>query len=373
MADRIRLKLRHLLSLVSLFALVILVPMLYQNCSQPLADSADASSVAGAAPFAFESRVDHMAYMSCSNMPAGYDPAAYFTFRAGAYTDGHGIRLNSAFVYETRNLVQADKAAVLNLSPMNQDVYQQISFRQAANLQIAQGSPYQGNFVGSLSVPAIANELARVNGGSFLKAFPSGANFIGNVLVPGNEANAELARQFVSVNGNYLALNYSRLSNPNTAVAPTDGSTTSVFGNGYKMSFVLGHGQTSNFSGGTARVMTNLSEYSLINNALTGANWECNSSWVLMIVKPADISAGRVLCNTEPEPSPAPAQQEMYDTIRKVLPASDWGLDLFRRCIVPKKSVTACYGNSAAIVNYNGGSCLSADTCPHYVSICKRR
>jgi hypothetical protein len=94
MVEMIRIKMRHFLTIIFLIAIVVSVPMLYQNCSQPLAERADASSVAATAPFAFESRVDHLAYMSCSNMPSGYDPTAYFTFRAGAYTEGNGIRLN---------------------------------------------------------------------------------------------------------------------------------------------------------------------------------------------------------------------------------------------------------------------------------------
>lgn len=375
MVEKLRIKMRHLLTVTSLLAIVVSVPMLYQNCSQPLAERADASSVAQTAPFAYEARVDHFAYMSCSNMPSGYDTNAFFTFKAGAYNDGAGVKFNNAFVYEVRNLLQADKAAVLDLSPINKDVYMQMSVRQSSNLQTPFGinnMPYQANFVGSLSAPEIANELARVNGTSFTRTFPSGAKFEGRAQMTTSESLADTIRQQVSVNGNYLSLNYSRITNPSEAISTPSGSTTSVFGNGYKMAFVLGHGQTSNFSGGTARVMTNLSEYNLSNQSLTGANWECNANWVLMIVKPSDITAGRVVCNTEPEPSPSPAQLEMYETIRKVLPATEWGLDLFRRCIVPKKT-GSCYGNSTALVNYNGGACLSADTCPHYVSICKRR
>jgi hypothetical protein len=120
--------------------------------------------------------------------------------------------------------------------------------------------------------------------------------------------------------------------------------------------------------------MSSVQEVDLSTRSNTGAAWDCPGDWTFMIMKTTDLGV-RAFCEITPLTSTpdTAAETAMLNALRKVLSPADWDVNLNRRCIVPRQPAS-CYGNSAAVVNYAGGSCDPAlGTCPHYVSICKRR
>src|ERR1035437_9032143 len=105
------LKLRHFF-----LAAGILFLALYQNCAQdPATDSLNsASSYEEGLPFAYDAKIDTLAYMSCSEMAAGsYDPRAYFSFRAVAYNSATGgLGMTPAFRAATSYYSNTDRGNV---------------------------------------------------------------------------------------------------------------------------------------------------------------------------------------------------------------------------------------------------------------------
>ena len=370
-----RLKMRSTPIVMLMTLLAATLPILFQNCSSPADESSEVSSVAASAPFAFESAVDHIAYMSCSNMPSGYDTQSYFTFKMGAYGASSGTKLNNAFVHATRNLTLAQKAQALAESPANSGVSASLSIRSTNDYQsiLQFGGFFNGDFVGPLSASANATALANNNGKSFINSFSAG-KFEENIqFTSTSETNADSIRANFTSNSYTLLFGYGRSGN-NEALAPTAGSTTSVYGHNYRMNFALGFGQNSGFSSGPVRVMANLREYDSLNGQQTSAVWDCKPEWQFMIVRPQDLGVSALCENHTVEPVPTAAQKEMYDALRAVLPAASWGVNLNRRCVVQKTSNGLCYGSVTPAINYSGGSCsTTTGNCPHYVSICKKR
>jgi hypothetical protein len=369
-------KTRRALFYSTIAAFLIAVPVLFQNCAAPIDGEGDLPRVLEEAPFAYDTKIDHLAYMSCTGLPAGYNTNAFFTFKAGAYDANSGIRLNGEFLNSVRNVVNSDKVRTLVEGQQNTGVYLSMGVRQASNLRAVfqSGSAYVNDFLGVISLPGPATELVNARG-NFVSSFSSlsGARVEDQIHLTANETVSAQVRGELT-NGNFLALTYNNGSDPSTAIGP---SQTSVHGYGYRMNFAMGFNNSgANFSSGPVRLMTNVREYNLINGQQTSAVWECPSNWTFMIVRQANLGSGALCENYLTEPTPTAAQIEMYQALRKVLPATEWGVNLTRRCLVAKRPETQnlCYGTSNVTINYTGTSCdPAAGTCPHYVSICRRR
>jgi hypothetical protein len=368
---------------VTVAVLAVLIPLFFQNCAEVLDPTQETglASVTESAPFAFESSIDQIAYMSCSNMPAGYDPKAFFTFKAGAYGPTAGVRLTNSFNYAVRNLSQSDKATALANSKANKDATLQLSLRQSSNLQhiFSRGNvtSYSADFFGTLTQTGVASPLLADRGVNYLKSFPSlgaAGEFADTIHFTASETDANDVRNELNVNNNLLAFTYNRAgSGPGLALGPTENSPTSVYGSGFLVRHTLGFGQASDFSSGPFRVLSSLTEYNLLTGQPNGRTWDCPASWRFMIVRTEDLGVNAACPNTDQEPVPTNEQTEAYQVLRRMLPASDWGVNLYGNCIVPKRT-GLCYGNTAATINYQGGTCNPlTGTCPHYVSLCRRR
>jgi len=376
MQNTSNLKTRRTLFYATIAVFLITVPILFQNCAAPLDGEGELSSLLESAPFAYDTKIDHLAYMSCTGLPAGYNTNAFFTFKAGAYEATSGVRLNADFTTHVRNTVGSNWVRILVEGQQNTGVYLSMGVRQASNLgAVFQSGPaYVNDFLGVISLPGPANELVNARG-NFVSSFSSlgGARVDDHIHFTTSEAASAQVRRELT-NGNYLALTYNNGSDPATALGP---SPTSAYGYGYKMNFALGFNNNgANFSSGPVRLMTNVREFNLIDGIQTSSAWECPSSWTFMIVRQADIGSHALCTVSATEPTPTAGQAEMYQALRKVLPATEWGVDLTRRCLVAKRPETqnACYGASNVTINYAGTSCDPvAGTCPHYVSICRRR
>lgn len=123
------------------------------------------------------------------------------------------------------------------------------------------------------------------------------------------------------------------------------------------------------------------------------SSWECGSEYHFKIVRHEDAIATPTLCARSSDAAANAREQEILDAVRRVLPVSDWYVDMAKRCIVPK--VTGmCYGAIANptpttySVNYSpttscnlynpfntgsGGAAGNTNMCPHYFSMCVRR
>lgn len=384
-----RLNLKHMKILILFFAGVAFLPFFFQSCGEPLRPSADLSSVSASAPFAFEEKVDQVAYMSCSGLGGGaYDQNAFFTFKVRAAKEGSGLRLRSDFVYATRNLSISDKAEAISKSPQNQNVALSLAIRDKNNLKslYVAGQVYGSTFFGPLGQSPIASALANNNGQNFIRSFSGLGEFSDTILFSNGEPNAETMRSLLKNNSFYLALTYNNLADSTFAPAvPADGGGSSkAYGHGYKMNFEIGFGLSNSFAVAPAHVMTGLSEINLQTGLQESSQWECKRSWVFMIVRPQDLGVSAVCPNYNPnaayvEPTPANAiDAEALQVLRSVLPSpSDWVVDLPKRCLIPKKP-GLCYGSGVQPINYIGDGntqCPTAGSCaaPHYVSICQKR
>ena len=67
-------------------------------------------------PFAYDAQIDTLAYMSCSEMAEGsYEPRAYFTFRAGAYSSSTGgLGMTPDFFAQTQYYTNTDRGNSLS-------------------------------------------------------------------------------------------------------------------------------------------------------------------------------------------------------------------------------------------------------------------
>ena len=373
----LRLKMGHLKHFLFISVLFCFTLFGFQNCSSPLEGESGISSVAQNAPFAFDGNMDTIAHMSCGGMVAGYDPAAYFSFAAGAYNAGSGIKFNDNFLSYTGGLNPVNKQRLLTESPANKNSKFQIAVRNVANVKqilggLAEGQGY-GSYAGDITSSDVALSLPQTTGGNFVNNFSAGQVYAENDMVTGNVAQG--ARDQMNAGNGLLGFTFSNDNYPSGGVGPVE---TRAYGRGLVVSFVNpAHISTA----GVSNQLNSAVEYNLEDGSLVGGSWTCSQSLRYMIVRPEDIgvtSACGGQANRTPGVEEVPANQTQANELaelRKFLPVSKWGVDMAGRCIVPKNGVVgSCYGNSN-VIRYpgNGSVCsMGLNTCPAYVSICQR-
>ncbi|RYZ75284.1 MAG: hypothetical protein EOP05_08235, partial [Proteobacteria bacterium] len=108
------------------------------GCTQPVEVDADSKLVSASKslPLSYDTSIDQVAHMSCSNMPtsSNFNKSAYFTYRVGAYTDG-GIQLKDSFFETLKNRKAEYQSSVLVGSAANKDTVLQVALRSRANYQ----------------------------------------------------------------------------------------------------------------------------------------------------------------------------------------------------------------------------------------------
>ncbi len=389
MLESLRLKLKQPRVFFTLFAMIVAIPMVYQNCSEPPLESYDLKSVADTAPFAFEEKIDQIAYMSCSDMgsPTSYDRGAFFTFKAGMYNRGSGFRLNESYMHATRNLSFVDRVAALDDSSANGKVFMAMGVRPVSAMQTVFqiDSFYAAKFIGSLSQNGVASPLVQNSGTSFLKDFDgvtTTTNISDSIHLGYNEAAAVQVRSELASGNGVLAITYNKTgADAAQALAPSKGSATNVYGHGYKIKFKKGFDMNGTYNNGLDRVIASVKEKNLATGVDESAIWDCDPKWVFIIVKDQKQLGDTIQCNKyNPTVEPTPTNAVVIKALamlRSMLPKENWGVDLQNRCIIPRKAGN-CYGTATKPINYFGSNnpkCPNASSCspPHYVSICKRR
>lgn len=405
-----------------LLAAVFSSLFIFQNCAAPLAVEGDQQSFS-MEPFAFETKLDHIAYMTCSEMGSlGYDNDAYFTFKVGAYSPVNGIGFNSEFQSRIANSRPSEVVGILQNSQANMSAQLQLAVRRRANVyqvfSANAGSPTESedyeNFLTQLSSSAIANELAPLKSGEKVNYFDKGIGLksprLEAKLYFNDSEDLQIGLRNDLFNQSSLMVTYvdRSESDPILPIGYSSSARTMSKGSRFDLGFDLGHGIYLNgtvvsdsnlpkFTVGPQKVLASVNEKDLENLSATGASWICPDDLRFVIVRPED-NGDKVFCGInygasdsgffENVGSPPPgASQNSYLVARNILPIEHWHIDFQRKCIVPKTNQDSCYGKKIDFtknpINYNAGSsqapakCGVDDTglyrtCPHYVSICYR-
>jgi hypothetical protein len=366
--------------------MLISVMFLFQNCGGLTEEEKDLTSLAADMPFAYDAVMDHIAYMSVATPKNVANDNTFFTFRAGAFHLGSGMKLRPEFSYQARNLIQSERAEVLTLSPANRNTYLQLSIRDTASpgtILSVGGNAVFGNFVGNLSSNPISMDLTKLNGSSRAISL-GGAPLIGSLKAFQSETVASSIRNDLSSGAQTLTLVYGIAGQPAKEArnyTKAGDATSRYYGRGYGVGFTRGHGinlstgQTNAFTSGANHVMNQIIEGAEDLYSSASIEWNCPSNWSFIIVRKTE-AVGTLCTNWDVEPSPTSADPNYsaYMALRKLLPSAEWGVNLTQRCIVPKNASLDPYSGVAAQgINYQGGSCDATGTnCPHYVTICKR-
>ncbi len=84
-------------------------------------------------PFAFDTLVDTVSYMSCSGAESTAAESAYYTFRVGAYANGSGIRFSDEFLNATQDLSPMQRVESLGQNTQNRGSVLQLSVRKESS------------------------------------------------------------------------------------------------------------------------------------------------------------------------------------------------------------------------------------------------
>lgn len=384
------------------FIAVIVVGLLltFQNCSQPLDQNANQTLQAfkNGLPFAYSAKIDTIAYMSCSRVPSGYDPLAYFTFKVGAYTAGSsGLGLNDTFLSATKYYSTDYRATAFAESEANQGAMLQLSIRKSNDYQTPVSGNQQalhvgqdlGPFLSELDTNPIASQLAVLGSNQFKNYFSGNtADFAnGTGLMQSSlgflqsETTITSVRSLLQTNQALLALTYTATADPASkdARGPNGTTKSGIYGTGYKIGF-----RTPSGWSGDNRVLSSVTEMDLGAGTTPAIRqWTCPPSMQFMIVRREDVAPiGNILCNQAPDPAPgtlSASDQKILTALRNVLPSGDWYIDMQYHCVVPTSVINAtpCYGDRTNMVpiDYTSTSCTAFDgtnvgNCPHWVSVC---
>ncbi len=387
-----------------LIALVLGIVLFFQNCAEPLQlASEDALSYNNQLPFAYDTKIDTLAYMSCSSSERReLDNRGVFSFRVGAYADGSGLALSEGFKQTTQNFRPTQIAAALQESARNKDAVLQLSMRLINDFSVIMtNSPSAAvrnkdywNILAPLDSQEVALSLGALEEGqrlNYLQGHPTASErFLeGSISFwDEGEARASSVRERLQ-NEAYLTMTYSDATSDAAIVrSPTAGDYKTAYGKGYKVSFRVP-------SGGAASVRNALNEVrevDLETGRMTGADlgtWDCpgNGAYTFRIVKnlAADLTASG--CRAIPDPAPNilagnAILKDRLEVIRRVLRTEYWWVDIERNCVIPKDPRASCYGpretvdytaNSATCIAGVHNNGVAPHACPHFVSVCVRK
>ncbi len=348
------------------------VVLSFQNCadldqSQVVSVTDIEEQTLAGLPFAYDAKIDQMAYMSCSGQ-FGQDPRA-FTIKAGGYFPNSGVALRSNFLSQISQMNADTKSRSLALSDRNSQAGVMMNIRPRSNLQdyleptgneggeITSASMMNNTTQGVvLSNERVAKQLLALGPGGYLNyvagipgLFPK--TFDG-VLRINNTSGVENSIRNILRNTHYVALTYpEELAvqtdplKPNRYVRSPYGTTTgdnraltSVFGTGYQVNFQQFDARMST---APSRVMTVQGAINLENNSSLAESWDCSERFVIVRPEDADrltydrlntnsiTTDDETVCDTKSDDIPANfTQQQRWDRIRNILPVEDWYVNL---------------------------------------------
>lgn len=412
-----------------LFVLIFLIlsTTAFQNCSSEV-DNTLVSNIpppktlssanANEVPFAFDTSINEIAYMSCAHIDADYNathmskPGTYFSFKIGAYGSNSGVGLTTDFRnylinnFGDSNVTVASSIITAAFTTSTQNAWPSLLFSNRA-MNDPVNSVYRVE--SSTNPPTLSNEYdmmlssnaayASLTYGDNLKQVSdlmnkSSISRINYFTQQGTSHNlyaslnyhysddysisaAETLRNRFSdgQNSNFLTLTYSRdLRDVKNQSEPfhsrqtfkDSNNTSSVWGRGYKPTFrqdprVNGLGQNN--------VLSAINEYDLSDGLKPiVATWNCNVRY--LIISPIDNDAqGNSYPNPYGDPIPTfsrcndpsdaelanrPDLQAERQLIQRYLSATDWIINPIHKCLVPRAGNGDCYQKRSPDLNNDG-------------------
>jgi hypothetical protein len=360
--------------------------------------------------FAYDTNLDQIAYMSCSNMATTNDTSAFFTFRAGAYRNA-GIMLSEA--YFSNNPIGLrpldEQADIFNESPANTNTQLQLALRYRQNYQTvitSTGTPVLGQDYAQLYDTLGTNDMTeyllslppstrsrRVSNGS-----AQGLHMEGDLNFSSSVGLLDSVRGDLMNNSYTLALTYAQTPGAGVQARsvldafPNSGenANVNVYGKGYQLVFTQPYASqmSPEFPAVVLSAVTeapldpNPSPTPIPATPIPSPNWVCPSNLQFRIVRSIDINADAANCVMAPDPETPSAELTL---VRQSLRVEDWYVDMQDQCIIAKAPGPDCYGTpgSPPTVDYNlTDSCSGtmSDTtvtnpnriCTAYASICYR-
>src|SRR5688572_13611792 len=115
--------LRRLLFIWGVFLASLILTTAFQNCTQPVLNDDSKGYVTKSAEglgFMYDATIDQIGYMSCAvNKPGTFDAQTYFTFRAGAYGEDAGLKVNTTLFEQFYKKGPDVTSDILTLSDVN--------------------------------------------------------------------------------------------------------------------------------------------------------------------------------------------------------------------------------------------------------------
>ena len=396
--------------------LLLIAVILFQNCTTNFEEQGSMFPPGGEGdlePVAFDTVVDTLAYMSCEGMDANYHERAYFTFKAGAYNQGSGIKFTDKYFDWVRFENLESRVRRLKETVNNLGVYLQMGIHQQGSYLVFPVSGagiktqeiYDMNVLGVLSDEIYASQIAELEEGQRINYFRGLSGFNGKViegrlsLVEQGSIAQDSMRNLlegVASQPGLITLGYTRGDLSSGKLLGLDGSAAdkTAFGHGYRLTFGSGH--RYDYLGHqiiSPYVMNNddlksrrlsLSAVTELNlnggQPISEAQWNCPPEARFMIFRPQDIKkeAGDLdlACgvNIHGDEDLTLLDRKLTDTEKAIsltLRPEDWSIDFQKRCIVPKHDGGQCYGSQYGTlnsrVNYYGN--FSSGKCGHGVEV----
>lgn len=393
----------------------------------------DAEKVA-AAPFAFDTIVDQIAYNSCSGASVPNTPA-FFTFKLGGYTEAGGVKLRQTFleyvadnfkpVYPATELSDLQIKNILAASPENKSARPQFAIRtrnrpqqiRSSNSAVNEGIDFF-DLLGDLTNDRFMDPLVKSRQNA-VAYFPFAVNsderiVEARIAYNSSEGLAQNLRtdfnQYAQLSMTYTARGE---SDPYIARFPADSlDANKAYGRGYNLTFSADEApftRTADLTGRQIKpnnpnnILTGVTETNLEKtSAGSGATWLCDPMRRYVVMKTTDagacpkdpaiwLTSGMPATTSSPALSAKNYARELA-IVRRSLRSEDWHVSVAYRCAIPKVSGVSCYLNetlNGAMVgiqydqtlecfqgvanqDYSNPALPPTKRCAQYVSICTR-
>lgn len=401
----------------TLLTVSLSVLFVFQNCAEPLELSeTDASTYSDSLPFAYDTKVDTFAYMSCNTESQDFDPRAIFNFRIGAYEPNSGIKLTDEFKKATGSFSANAKREALARSPTNSGAilqlairnssadYQQIMLNNSGSVQLGKDiENYLSNT--PLDAPGIASRLVELQDGERVNYFRGTPGLEGRFLEQSlrfNQVLKSVTDKMAGSTGSRVVMSYTSENNSLTYFArgPNNADLKrTIFGTEFRTTFAapqrITNGVAMNTASDRNRILISLGVIDITKkNTSAEAMWSCPPEYRYMVVRPEDASKPITGCTAAQaaanpacricdvtgwsfDNAPAGREREL-EILRRVIRVEDYYVNMARRCIVPKDGArNTCYPTNATTLNiaYDGTICNDdaangVYTCPNFVSVC---
>lgn len=344
--------------------LVLSILTAFQNCAGGIGGgNQQNSSQSDGVPFAYDSTIDTLSYMSCAGGTSSANPDAIWTFRVGAYGLGTGIHLSDAYMSFTANFGVDQRGVALSQSVVNQNTVLQLSVRRmgtSGDYQVplvnGSGSGVKGKdfdtILGPLDSPGISSKLGavdKISNPTRLNYFAgiaglTGRRMEGTIRFNDSEALATSVRTRLTSENGLLTNTYTDAGDVDTSArGPAGLAKDRVYGRGYKLSFAYAQAADT-----APRILSGVDEYNLENNGVTGIDikkWTCPSQLRYRVGR----SCADCPCTNDPSTI---AVGSNLDIARRVLRTEHWYINTASMCVVQKETTQQCYPTSTSYHNY---------------------